>query len=164
MAVVVRLRRMGTTNKPYFRVVAADERTPNKGRVLENLGWYAPRQQGVNYELKMDRVDYWTGVGARTTETVDSLIKKARRGEKSGAAAPTKAAAPGKVRKLADTPEELAPAASEPEATPAEPKAASAEAESAVPEEPVAEETASEEAAAEETAEQDAESEKKEES
>jgi small subunit ribosomal protein S16 len=159
MAVVVRLRRMGTTNKPYFRVVAADERTPNKGRVLENLGWYAPRQQGVNYELNMERVDYWKGVGARTTETVDSLIKKARRGSATGANAAAKPATPTKVRKVAETPEELEPAASEPEAAPAEPEAAPAEAESVAAEAPVAEETASEE-----TAEQDTESEKKEES
>jgi len=111
MAVVVRLRRMGTNKQPFFRVVAADERCSNKGRFLETLGWYNPRKEGVNYDLNLERIDYWKGVGARTTETVDSLISKARRGDKEPEVA--EPASSGKARKISDLPEESAAAVKE---------------------------------------------------
>ena len=76
MAVKIRLRRMGRTNAPFYRVVAADMRASNTGRFLETLGWYDPKVQGTNYKLKMDRVDYWKSKGALITDTVKSLIKK----------------------------------------------------------------------------------------
>ena len=107
MAVVVRLRRMGTTNKPFFRIVAADERTSNNGRFLETLGWYAPKQKGNKYEMDLERIEYWKGVGARTTETVASLIKKARQQEAQPSASEAGAEAPRTVRKVADLPEEI---------------------------------------------------------
>ena len=79
MAVKIRMRRMGNNNKPFFRVVATDERNPQSGRYLENLGWYDPKLKGTNYQLKMDRVDYWKDRGAIITESVASLVKKARK-------------------------------------------------------------------------------------
>jgi len=85
MAVKVRLRRMGSNKKPFFRVVATDSRRPNEGRFLELLGWYDPKKTGVNYELKTDRVDYWVSKGAIVSDTVRSLMRKKR---KVAAAAP----------------------------------------------------------------------------
>ena len=87
MAVVVRLRRMGCNKKPFYRVVAADERKATTGRFLENLGWYDPKRADTNYEIKLDRVDYWLGQGARITDTVRSLVRKARKAATVAAAA-----------------------------------------------------------------------------
>ena len=91
MSVKIRLMRMGSNKKPFFRVVAADERRPNAGRCLEALGWYDPKMKGVNYSLKMDRVDYWRGKGAQCSDTVASLLRKVKVAERKAAvtAAPT---------------------------------------------------------------------------
>jgi len=86
MAVKIRLTRAGGKNDITFRVVATDSRTPRDGRCLELLGWYDPRKKGANYSLKLDRIDSWLAKGAVPTETVRSLIKKAR---KAAAAAPS---------------------------------------------------------------------------
>jgi small subunit ribosomal protein S16 len=79
MAVKIRLTRTGATNNACYRVVAADSRSPRDGRHLEILGWYDPNQTGTNYKLKLDRVDHWIGVGAQVSDTVASLVRKARK-------------------------------------------------------------------------------------
>lgn len=78
MAVILRLARKGNNNNPFFRVIAQDSREPCDGRHIESLGWYDPKIKGVNYLLKLDRVDYWISMGAQISDTVKSLIKKAR--------------------------------------------------------------------------------------
>lgn len=78
MAVKIRLRRMGSKNKPFFRVVAADGRRAPTGKFIETLGWYDPKQEGNNFSLNLERVDYWLNNGAQPSETAGSLIKKAR--------------------------------------------------------------------------------------
>lgn len=77
MAVKIRLRRTGAINQPSFRIVVADERLSTAGRFLETLGWYDPKRKGVNYELKMDRVQHWIQCGAQCSETVRSIVRKA---------------------------------------------------------------------------------------
>jgi small subunit ribosomal protein S16 len=77
MAVVIRLRRMGNPKKPFFRIVAADSRFATDGRILEELGWYDPKVKGTNYK-KLDRVDYWQKTGARLSDTINTMVKKAR--------------------------------------------------------------------------------------
>ncbi len=79
--VVIRLRREGTKNRPYYRVVAADQRFRTTGRFLELLGTYDPVKEGVNYNLKLAEIDAWIAKGAQPSETVASLIKKARKAE-----------------------------------------------------------------------------------
>jgi len=81
MATKIRLRRMGARNKPFYRLVVADSRFATTGRYLEVLGWYDPKQAEANFSVKLDRVDYWQGVGAQMSSTAKSLIKKARAGE-----------------------------------------------------------------------------------
>lgn len=81
MAVKIRLFRMGTNKKPFYRLVATDVRSGTRGRFLENIGWYDPKQAGENYKLKLDRVDYWLENGAEASETAKSLIRKARKAE-----------------------------------------------------------------------------------
>jgi len=77
--VKIRLKRMGSKNRPAYRVVVADNRSPRDGRCIEEIGTYAPMQEGDNYALKLDRVDYWLGVGAQPSDTVRSFIKKVRK-------------------------------------------------------------------------------------
>ena len=78
MSVKIRLRRAGSTNRPFYRVVVADGRHPIKGRFIESVGWYDPKKRGANYALKLDRVDFWSDRGAQMSETVKSLVKKCR--------------------------------------------------------------------------------------
>jgi len=81
MATKIRLRRMGARNNPFYRLVVADTRFATTGRYLEVLGWYDPKKAKDNFSVKLDRVDYWQGVGAQMSSTTKSLIKKARAGE-----------------------------------------------------------------------------------
>lgn len=79
MAVSIRLRREGAKNRPFYRVVVADKRSPRDGKFIEVIGNYDPRKTGENYELNLDRVEYWVKNGAQPSETVASIIKKARK-------------------------------------------------------------------------------------
>jgi len=80
MAVKMRLRRMGNRNAPFYRVVVQDSRRAPTGRFIESIGWYDPKQQGDNFSIKLDRVNYWVKNGAQASDTVASLIKKAKLG------------------------------------------------------------------------------------
>jgi small subunit ribosomal protein S16 len=76
--VVMRLKRMGRTNRAFFRINVMDKRSPRDGRVIEQLGWYDPiaaedKQLNVNTE----RAAYWLSVGAQPSPTVRSLLKRA---------------------------------------------------------------------------------------
>ena len=77
--VTIRLRRTGCNNGPSFRVVATDSRSPRDGRFIEILGSYDPKRKGENYALKMDRIEYWQSHGATVSETVGSLLRRARK-------------------------------------------------------------------------------------
>jgi len=80
MAVKIRLRRMGANNDICFRVIAADSRSPRDGRCLEVLGWYDPRaKKGETFRIKLDRIQYWKSRGAILSETVASLVRKAKK-------------------------------------------------------------------------------------
>lgn len=78
MAVKLRLKRMGRTNGPFFRLNAIDSRSPRDGRVIEELGYYDPRNkdQSKQFVAKLDRCRHWLDVGAQPSETVSSLLKK----------------------------------------------------------------------------------------
>jgi small subunit ribosomal protein S16 len=78
MAVKIRLRRMGGKNDAFYRVVAQDSRCAPTGRFIETLGWYNPKQEGVNFSLNIGRIDYWLGTGAQISDTTASLVEKAR--------------------------------------------------------------------------------------
>ena len=79
MSVKLRLKRMGRSNRAFFRLNAIDSRSPRDGRVIEELGFYDPRNKeaGKQFVAKLDRCTYWLGVGAIPSETVSSLLKKA---------------------------------------------------------------------------------------
>ena len=80
MAVIIRCRRAGANNDPCFRIVATDERSPRDGKYLELLGWYDPKKAVNNFHLKMERVEVWRSKGALLSETVQTLVNKAKRG------------------------------------------------------------------------------------
>lgn len=79
MAVKLRLTRTGANKDVSYRVVAADSRSPRDGRCIEILGWYDPKQRGRNFKLKLDRIDHWLSQGAQPSDTVNSLVKAARK-------------------------------------------------------------------------------------
>jgi small subunit ribosomal protein S16 len=78
VAVVIRMKRMGRTHRPFYRICATDRRTPRDGRVIEELGSYDPSVPDTNARctLKAERVDYWLSVGAQPSDKVRVLIKK----------------------------------------------------------------------------------------
>ncbi len=79
MAVRIRLKRIGTTNAPAYRIVVADGRSPRDGRFIEEIGSYLPQKREDNVTLALERAEYWLSKGARPTETVASFIKRARK-------------------------------------------------------------------------------------
>jgi small subunit ribosomal protein S16 len=85
MAVSIRLRREGAKNRPYYKVVVADSRSPRDGKFIEIIGTYDPKKPGHNSTLKLDRAEYWISKGAQASDTVRSLIKKTK---KQAASAP----------------------------------------------------------------------------
>ena len=74
----IRLRRTGCNNTATYRVVAADQRSPRDGKFLEILGWYSPKQQGENFKVNLERIAYWQSQGAQLSETVASMVRRAK--------------------------------------------------------------------------------------
>jgi small subunit ribosomal protein S16 len=79
MAVSIRLRREGSKNRPYYRVVVVDSRSPRDGKFIEILGTYDPKQTGQNSSFDVERAEYWITKGAQPSDTVRSLIKKQKK-------------------------------------------------------------------------------------
>jgi small subunit ribosomal protein S16 len=90
MAVSIRLRREGAKNRPYYKVVVADSRSPRDGKFIEMIGTYDPKKPGDNSSVNLERAEYWISNGAQPSDTVRSLIKKnkkqARKAEASSRA------------------------------------------------------------------------------
>lgn len=77
MAVRIRLQRLGKPHRPYYRVVAIDQRAKRNGKPIEILGQYDPLPKDKVVTLKTERVTYWLKQGARPSTTVASVLKKA---------------------------------------------------------------------------------------
>lgn len=75
MAVKIKLKRVGKIHRPQYRVIVADSRTKRDGRAIEELGIYDPLPNPSVVEVDSDRVQYWLGVGAKPTESVEKLLK-----------------------------------------------------------------------------------------
>lgn len=75
--VKLRLKRMGTINKPFYRIVAVDSRKKRDGKYLESVGYYDPKTDPLTLKVDADRALYWLGVGAQPSDTVRSLLRKA---------------------------------------------------------------------------------------
>ena len=83
MAVALRLNRQGTKDRPYYKIVAVDSRKRRDGRYIEHVGTYDPLKEGVNSTIDLDKADKWIGVGAQVSETVNSIVRKARTAAKA---------------------------------------------------------------------------------
>ena len=74
----IRLKRTGTRNLACFRVVVMDQRSSRDGKAIEELGYYDPCRKVE--DINLDRADYWKGVGAVISETVQDIIDRKRNG------------------------------------------------------------------------------------
>ncbi len=77
MAVRIRLKRMGSKQRPFYRVVVMEQTRPRDGKTLEEIGYYNPKSQPKVVELQQERVHYWLGVGAQPSDTVLRLLADA---------------------------------------------------------------------------------------
>ena len=78
LAVKIRLARHGSKKNPYYRIVVADGRCPRDGRNVEEVGRYNPMVDPAFVSFDLEKVDQWIKNGAQPTDTVASLLKRAR--------------------------------------------------------------------------------------
>ncbi len=78
--VKIRLSRGGAKKRPFYHIVVADGRSKRDGRRIEKIGFFNPLAKGQEERLRvnLERVDYWTGVGAQVSERVQNLLTQAR--------------------------------------------------------------------------------------
>lgn len=74
MAVKLRLKRMGSKQKPFYRIVAADSRCPRDGRFIETVGTYNPIKNPAEISVDEEKALKWLNNGAQPTETVRNLL------------------------------------------------------------------------------------------
>jgi len=77
--VKIRLTRVGSKKRPFYRVTAIDERKQRDGRPLQFLGTYDPKPGVEVLKLDIEGIEAWVAKGAQMSDTVRSLIKRARR-------------------------------------------------------------------------------------
>jgi small subunit ribosomal protein S16 len=75
----IRLKRAGAKKRPYYRIIAIDERRPRDGRALEYLGTYDPKTDPERVMIRTEAVDAWVAKGAQLTPIVKSLVRRAKR-------------------------------------------------------------------------------------
>ncbi len=74
--VKIRLKRMGTNKKPFYRVVVADSRSPRDGRFIEEIGYYNPLTEPEVIEINAEKAQKWLSTGAQPTDRARALLKK----------------------------------------------------------------------------------------
>ncbi|AIZ36532.1 30S ribosomal protein S16 [Parvimonas sp. G1641] len=75
MAVKIRLKRMGSKKKPFYRIVVADSRAPRDGKFIEEIGYYNPLTESKEIKVDAEKVNTWIKNGAKPTDTVNRLFK-----------------------------------------------------------------------------------------
>ena len=78
---MIRLRRMGSHQRPFYRVVVSDSRRTPSGRVVDTVGHYDPMKNPKVVEIDVAKIDRWVGKGARLSETVSKLVHSQRKRE-----------------------------------------------------------------------------------
>ena len=76
MATVIRLKRLGTSKKAFYRIVVCDRKTARDGRPKEEIGYYDPGTNPAKIKINKERAQYWLSVGAQPSTTVKSMLKK----------------------------------------------------------------------------------------
>ncbi|MHC5210109.1 MAG: 30S ribosomal protein S16 [Planctomycetota bacterium] len=118
MAVKIRLKRFGRTNRPHYRICVFDGRTRRDGTPIEEIGSYDPAKERLDDKVRIDaeRALYWLGVGAQPSETVASILRK--KGLRKGGSVPVEPAKPAPAEPAAtEAPATEAPATAEPDAS-----------------------------------------------
>lgn len=140
MSVKIRLRRTGRKKQPSYRLVVADSATPRDGQYLDALGTYNPLVKPADLRIDLDKVEKWLAEGAQMSDTVASLVRKARLGgdskiavrgvgpeekpETANVVAAAEPSQPARAGSRGAPKAEAAEAAAPVEAAPAEPAAA----------------------------------------
>ena len=76
MAVRIRLARMGSKKKPFYRLVAADSEAPRDGKFIEQLGYYDPMKDPAVIKVHEDKINFWLEKGARVSDSARALLRK----------------------------------------------------------------------------------------
>jgi small subunit ribosomal protein S16 len=92
--VKIRLKRMGATKRPFYRVVVADSRSPRDGRFIEQIGKYHPMDDPSLIEIQSERALYWLQQGAQPTGQVRNLLRIDGVWERFESSRPAKKAGP----------------------------------------------------------------------
>lgn len=82
----IRLARVGSKKRPFYRVSVADSRFARNGRNIEFIGYYNPRMEPPALSIDLARADFWISKGAQPSETVASLLKRLRAADAAPAA------------------------------------------------------------------------------
>jgi small subunit ribosomal protein S16 len=75
VAVKIKLQRLGKIRQPYYRIIVSDARTRRNGKAIETIGKYHPKEEPSFIDVNSDRAQYWLGVGAQPTESVQRLLE-----------------------------------------------------------------------------------------
>lgn len=96
MSVRIRMKKLGRTHRPFFRICIMDQRSPRDGKAIEEIGTYDPmlRDKSKRVTLDLERVDHWISVGAQPSEKVAVLIRKFRENDWGETKAPPPMMAP----------------------------------------------------------------------
>lgn len=78
MAVKLRLTRLGNKKRPFYRIIAVDSQTRRDGRALDYVGYYNPMVDPEEININKEKVQKWMDRGAKPSETVRSLLRKAK--------------------------------------------------------------------------------------
>ena len=79
MSVKIRLSRHGAKKKPFYRIVVSDSRSPRDGKYIEQVGSYDPKSAAGGIKINREKVEKWLRRGAKPSQTVSELIKKAQK-------------------------------------------------------------------------------------
>lgn len=72
----IRLKRIGSRGKPFYRFVVTDQRVANSGKFIEQVGWYNPLTDPSSVNIKSERVLHWLKNGAQPSKSVAQLLRK----------------------------------------------------------------------------------------
>lgn len=75
MAVMMRLKRMGTTKVAFYRIVITDTRSPRDGKTIDQIGYYDPKKEKAVVKIDKEKAEKWLNNGAIPTQTVKNLLK-----------------------------------------------------------------------------------------
>jgi small subunit ribosomal protein S16 len=78
----IRLKRLGTKKKPFYRIVVMDSRRPRQSKPKETIGYYNPLNETPEINIDLEKANYWLKRGAQASKTVQSLLDKVSKPEK----------------------------------------------------------------------------------